>query len=52
MLGIRTIEIAMAATAKTADWELIARNRWIVAGHTLDLGLHVQLEKSSISTEC
>jgi hypothetical protein len=32
--------------------ELIARNRWIVAGHTLDLGLHFQLEKFSFSTEC
>ena len=25
--------------------ELIARNQWIAAGHTLDLGLHFQLEK-------
>jgi len=25
---------------------------WRVAGHTLDLGLHFQLEKFSISTEC
>jgi len=32
--------------------ELNARNRWIVAGHTLDLGLHFQLEKFLISTEC
>jgi len=29
-----------------------ARNRWIVAGRTLDLGLHFQLEKFLISTEC
>ena len=25
--------------------ELIAQNQWIAAGHTLDLGLHFQLEK-------